>query len=437
MNQWQVAALQPPHLAAMCVWEGASRLLPRRPPTTAGSSPRSATNWYDMQVKTVQYGLGERGPVNPNTGELVCGDETLAEAELAAQPVATFGGRDPRPPARRTSYYRERSADWDAIDRAAAVRRPTGAARACTCAATSRASLRAAVAAEVARDARPRALDALLHRLRRGLQKRFFDHFLKGEDTGWQDQPPRPAAGPPRRRRLHRARRAASGRFGAHAVDHASTSTSTAAPSTRRAVGRRGQDASRRSGDGLTFTTAPLDDRDRDHRPGRRSSSSSPPRPPTPTSSLIVRVFDPDGQRGHLPGRHRPAHARRPGLAAGLAPQARPRAQRASTGPGTPTTKSRTCSPASRCSSTSRSWPTSIVIPAGYRIALTVQGRDYEYAKHTGARLSNFKNELLGCGPFLHNDPDDRPADIYGGTTTVHADDGRRPWVLLPVVPPR
>ena len=81
--------------------------------------------------------------------------------------------------------------------------------------------------------------------------------------------------------------------------------------------------------------------------------------------------------------------------------------------------------------------PTSIVIPAGYRIALTVQGRDYEYAKHTGARLSNFKNELLGCGPFLHNDPDDRPADIYGGTTTVHADDGRRPWVLLPVVPPR
>ena len=24
MNQWQVAALQPPHLAAMCVWEGAA-----------------------------------------------------------------------------------------------------------------------------------------------------------------------------------------------------------------------------------------------------------------------------------------------------------------------------------------------------------------------------------------------------------------------------
>ena len=45
-------------------------------------------------------------------------------------------------------------------------------------------------------------------------------------------------------------------------------------------------------------------------------------------------------------------------------------------------------------------WPTSIVVPAGHRLALTVRGRDYEFAKSTGARLSNFKNELKGCGPF-------------------------------------
>jgi len=29
------------------------------------------------------------------------------------------------------------------------------------------------------------------------------------------------------------------------------------------------------------------------------------------------------------------------------------------------------------------------------------------------------------------------PADVYGGTVTIHADEGRRPWVLLPVVPAR
>ena len=49
--------------------------------------------------------------------------------------------------------------------------------------------------------------------------------------------------------------------------------------------------------------------------------------------------------------------------------------------------------------------PTCIVVPAGYRVALTVRGKDYEWQKSTGAKLSNFKNELLGCGPFLHNEP--------------------------------
>ena len=34
-----------------------------------------------------------------------------------------------------------------------------------------------------------------------------------------------------------------------------------------------------------------------------------------------------------------------------------------------------------------------------------MRGRDYEWQASTGARLSNFKNELRGCGPFLHDDP--------------------------------
>jgi predicted acyl esterase len=54
-------------------------------------------------------------------------------------------------------------------------------------------------------------------------------------------------------------------------------------------------------------------------------------------------------------------------------------------------------------------WPTSIVVPAGCRIALSVRGRDYEWQKATGLRLSNFKNELTDCGPFLHDDPRNRP----------------------------
>jgi predicted acyl esterase len=82
-------------------------------------------------------------------------------------------------------------------------------------------------------------------------------------------------------------------------------------------------------------------------------------------------------------------------------------------------------------------WPTSIVVPAGYRVALSVRGRDYEFAKSTGARLSNFKNELKGCGPFLHDDPRDRPKSVFGGRTTLYTGPQHLAYVLLPIVPSR
>jgi predicted acyl esterase len=82
-------------------------------------------------------------------------------------------------------------------------------------------------------------------------------------------------------------------------------------------------------------------------------------------------------------------------------------------------------------------WPTSIVVPAGFRLALSVLGRDYEYAQATGARLSNFKNELRGCGPFLHDDPVDRPAELFHGRTSIHVSRTAPAFLLLPIVPPR
>jgi predicted acyl esterase len=82
-------------------------------------------------------------------------------------------------------------------------------------------------------------------------------------------------------------------------------------------------------------------------------------------------------------------------------------------------------------------WPTSIVLPAGYRVGLTLRGKDYEYPGPSGGRLSNFKNELKGCGPFLHDDPRDRPSDVFGGTTTLHFERGREAYLLLPIIPPK
>ncbi|HVV19728.1 MAG TPA: CocE/NonD family hydrolase C-terminal non-catalytic domain-containing protein, partial [Pseudonocardiaceae bacterium] len=75
-------------------------------------------------------------------------------------------------------------------------------------------------------------------------------------------------------------------------------------------------------------------------------------------------------------------------------------------------------------------WPTSVVVPAGYRIAVTVGGRDFELPGD-GPWPAVYGVPMKGHGIFLHTDPTDRPADVFGGTTTVHPGSS----VLLPFVP--
>jgi len=72
--------------------------------------------------------------------------------------------------------------------------------------------------------------------------------------------------------------------------------------------------------------------------------------------------------------------------------------------------------------------------PAGYKLGLTVRGRDDEYAGPS-ARLSNIRNEMRGCGPFLHNDPRDRPQEIFGGRVTIHTGPQHPTHLLLPIIP--
>ena len=82
-------------------------------------------------------------------------------------------------------------------------------------------------------------------------------------------------------------------------------------------------------------------------------------------------------------------------------------------------------------------WPTSIVVPKGYRVGLSIRGKDYVYPGPSGGKLSNFKNELTGCGPFLHDDPKDRPPKIFAGVTTLHFGGKRQAFMLVPMIPPK
>ena len=80
-------------------------------------------------------------------------------------------------------------------------------------------------------------------------------------------------------------------------------------------------------------------------------------------------------------------------------------------------------------------WPSCIVAPAGYRLALSVRGRDYEYPGG-GAKLHYFRG-MKGCGPFLHDHPKDRPEGVFGGRVTIYGGGNRASYLLLPVIPPK
>src|SRR5215468_10480576 len=106
INQWHVASRQPPHLAAMCVWEGAADWY-RDMTHHGGILSTFWQNWYDMQVKTVQHGAGARGGRSRVHGGLVCGPAALPDTELERN-RCDLGGEIRGHPL-DDEYHRERS----------------------------------------------------------------------------------------------------------------------------------------------------------------------------------------------------------------------------------------------------------------------------------------------------------------------------------------
>ncbi len=427
MNQWQVAGLQSPYLAAMCVWEGSSDWY-RDATHHGGILSTFWANWYDMQVKTVQYGLGTNGPRNPNTGQLVCGDETLGEEELARQ-RSDFGAEIRRHPLDDT-YHRDRSGQWERIE-VPLLSAGNWGGQGLHLRGNIEGFLRAAT------DQTWLEMHGIEHWTHFytdygvEIQKRFFGHFLKGEDTGWEQQP----------QILVQARRV-DGSFEERAesewplartqwmrlrLDPASMSLSESLPAEERTISYDPL------GEGLTFAVARLECETELMGPSALRLFAS-----SETEDLdifaILRVFEPDGKEVTFQGAIDPHTPIGQGWLRASHRKLDPE-RTLEYRPYHPHDELWPLTPGEVVELNVEILPTSLVIPAGYTIALTIQGRDYEYAPHTGAFLSNFKNELLGCGPFLHDDPLDRPAEVFGGRVTLHLGGEHDSWVLLPVIP--
>jgi predicted acyl esterase len=426
-NQWRVAALQPPHLTAMCVWEGyADRY---RDSTHHGGIVTTFTkNWQEMQVRTVQHGRGERGPRSPITGDLVCGPETIPEEELARNRTDMWGEICSHP--LDDGYYKERSAHWDKIE---------VPFLSCANWGGQGLHLRGNVEGFVRAAATQKWLEVhggahwaefyTDYGVR--LQKRFFGHFLKGEDTGWDKQPPVQLnirhPGETFVLRHEPEWPLARTQWTRFYLDPASRSLA-------REPGAAANVAFDAMSEGLTFLTPPLEAAMEITGPSAAklvvSSSTS-----DADLFLVLRVIDPAGKEvvfhgaldPHTPvgqGWLRASHRK---LDPTLSLPYRPYHTHDELQPLTP---------GRPVELDIEIWPTSIVIPAGYRLGLTIRGRDYEW-DGPAATLSNMKNPMKGCGPFVHDEPSDRPAEVFGGRTTLHIGADQPAYVLLPIIPAR
>ena len=424
-SQWRAAALQPPHLAAICVWEGWADYY-RDGARHGGIACTFRKNWQEMQVVTVQHGRGERGPRSRVTGEFVCGDQTLSDDELKRNRADMWANCVSRPLV--DDYYRERTADLSkvnvpllsAANWGGQGLHTRGNFEGFTRAASTEKWLEVHGGSHWA----PFYTDYGVK-----LQKRFFDYFLKGQQNGWGKEPRVRLQVRHVDRFVERHENEwplARTRWTRYYLDFATRALSVGAPAGSATIE---YDA---MSEGITFQTPPL---------ARETEITGPSALKLFLSSsttdadvfIVLRVFAPDGKEvvfqgaldPHTPigqGWLRASHRK---LDPQLSLPYRPYHTHDESEPLTP---------GQPVELDIEIWPTCIVVPAGYRIALTIRGKDYEYAGEA-ATLSNMKNPMRGCGPFVHDDPQDRPPEIFGGNVRLHADLGKQPYVLLPIVP--
>ncbi|MFC8077092.1 CocE/NonD family hydrolase [Streptomyces sp. NPDC057307] len=428
MNQWQVASLRPPHLAAICPWEGASDFY-RDGSYQGGIRSTFWDHWYDMQVKTVQYGVGETGGRNPSTGQLICGDDLLDTAELAKN--RTDLGADIAAHPFHDAYHRDRSADWDAIDVPVLSCGNWGG---------QGLHLRGNVEGFVRAASEAKWLEMHGHAhwplfytdYGVDLQKRFFDRYLKDEANGWED---RPAVQLQIRHvdatfteRGEDAWPLPSTRWTKLHLDAAGSTLGAETP----AGGASAEFAA--LGDGLEFSTPPLTEETEITGPLAAKLYVS-----TSTTDadlfLVVRVYSPTGDEVVFQGALDPHTPVAQGWLRASHRRLDPELSTAHR-PYHPHDRAEPLVPGEVHELDIEILPTCLVVPAGYRIALQIRGKDYVYPGPS-ARLSNLKNDLTGCGPFLHNDDHDRVAGTYDGRTTVHTGGDHASYLLLPVIPKR
>jgi hypothetical protein len=425
MNQWTVGALKPPHLAALCIWEGSSdyyRELSRH----GGILSDFLHSWHPRQVASVQHGVGRRGANSVVTGDAVAGPQTLSEAELTAN-RADAPGEVKR---RRLcdAYYAERTADLAQIE-APLLSAANWGGMGLHTRGNFEGYLRAGSKQKWLEVHGDTHFTHFYSRYGETLQKRFFGHFLKGEDTGWSRQPKVSlnVRYPHEKFALRAENEWPLGRtqWTKYYLEPQRLALTTELPAANTTLSYQ------TTGDGLTFRTPPMAESVEITGPVAvklwLSSATT-----DADLFLVLRLFDPEGKEITFVGSNDP----RVPVGLGWLRASHRKLDPARSRPYRPWhthDEEWPLQPGEPVELEIEIWPTSIVVPPGYRLALTLRGKDYE-VDGSDIALPNAPYPMKGVGPFLHIDPDERPAATFDTTNTVHFAAARQPYLLLPII---
>lgn len=410
INQWRVAALRPPSLAAICPWEGGSDMY--RDWSHHGGIPSDSFSaaWWPRQALVNQHGSGESPYRDQDTGERTTGP--------ALDPELLAGSRADHPQDLRRhplddAWHRERSPDLARIEVPVLSAGNWGGPGL---------HLRGNLEGFLRSGSRKKWLsmhdgthfESFYLPYYVAMQKRFFEHFLRGDANGWEGEPPvqlsirRPEG---IERRMEREWPLARTRWTKFYLDarHASLRWDESDGS--------GTVEYESDGPGVDFVSQPFKEEMEFTGPvALRLWAAST------TVDMDVfatmRLFAPDGSEVSFVG----AHERTP-VARGWLRASHREVDQTRSHPWRPWHPHQSLvplEPGTPAPLDVEIWPTSIVVPVGHRVALTIAGRDFEYPGQPGRILHQI-----------------RESAVFDGRNTVLTGRDRSSWLLLPLIPAR
>ena len=425
-TQWQVAAKRPKHLAAICPFEGYTDIY-RDACRHGGILNTFLMNWYPNQIANVQNGLGSRARVNPNTGVSIAGPDDLSDEQLRAN-RRDIPGKLLSAELMDDSYYKERTPDLAAIEVPVLSCGNWGG---------HGVHLRGNVQGWLGAGSKQKWME--FHGREHwtefytdygvALQKRFFDHFLKGEDNGWEKRAPismlvRHVDG-----FVERAEEEwplARTLWTRNYLDAASS----------RLIGEPSHVEARARFDGLhgeaSFSTAPFEQETEVTGPIAATLHVSTTAKDADLF-LTVRAYDTAGKE-HLIVAASELNAP---LAQGWLRASHRKLDPVKSQPWQPVLahdELQFLEPGVIYELQVEIWPLSFVFPQGWRLALTVGSTDFQHDL-PGPWPEIYGKPMRGSSVLLHDHPEDRTPERFSGEITIHTGGAHPSYLLLPVVP--